>query len=1035
MNPGRWEAIQAAFDAVIELDAPGRATKLASLGSTDPELRATVEALLAADAEVDTRLASLEAPFLSLAPAPDVLGLAGRTVSHFRVLEPLGAGGMGVVYRAEDMRLGRAVALKFLLPHFGVADTAKSRFLREARSAAALDHPNLCTVYEVGESEDGRLFLAMALHGGETLKDRLDREGALPAELAARIAQQIAEGLGCAHAAGIVHRDLKPGNLMVLPDGMVKILDFGLARARDESQSGTSGRWGTAPYMAPEQVLGEAVDARTDLWALGVVLYEMVTGRRPFGEGHEPGLAHAILAEEPVPPSKLAANVPAQLEHVILTLLEKEPSRRFRDVSAVLAALFTPGRPRVRLTRRRVQRLALVGVGAAVIGGLSVSVVRLRGGADAALDPNLVAVAPFDVFDPKLELWREGLVDVLSRNLDGAGPLRTVSPTVVVRRWEGRADPASATDLGRRTGARLVLFGQLLPAKGDSVRLKATLYDVARGSPVDEVEVRDLEANMDHATNSLAVALLGALARTRPLGAVRLGSLGSTALPAIKLYLRAQQFYRVASDDSAIAYAHQALAIDSNFAMAFRLISLATAGPRAIGTPYRLMAGARNHGLAPRESLLVVADSLWGALDNGADAPSPLLGRLFGTLETAVRLYPSDPEVWFQRGEVGFHGATPYAVPLTVAQTFEYFQRAIQLDSAFIPAYGHAVELAQPLRGRQAAHDLLAAELSNASLQALSNHRLLRALLDARAANAAEANRMIDTSPRWAQQAVWLSVRMWTDSDEVALRLARLVAAPHRSVDAYDSWDLGWILPLTLAYRGHLHEALETRWGTRGELSFFAPLLLESAILGLVPHDSATTVFRGWLKSSNPWAGPAAAWWALTGDTTSIWDLARRADSLGRFSVRPMDYLDRPDRWYWQYVVATTRPYLALARHDTGAAIAGFASLPDSLCPRCFFEPFVLAQLLVASGRDQEAAVLLNRELYPPDRMEAPSRGIWALLRGRVQERLGNKEEAIAAYRFVADLWIHADPELQRYVAEAHEGLRRLGAERSVSPP
>src|SRR5688572_20197482 len=166
---------------------------------------------------------------------PDTLGLVGRTVSHFTVRGQLGAGGMGVVYRAQDTRLGRAVALKFLLPQYNFDDVAKARFLREAHSAAALDHPNLCAIHEVGTSEDGWLFLAMPLYPGETLRARLAREGSMPIGDALEVARQIAEGLQAAHAAGVVHRDLKPGNIMLLPDGMVRILDFGLAKARDQS--------------------------------------------------------------------------------------------------------------------------------------------------------------------------------------------------------------------------------------------------------------------------------------------------------------------------------------------------------------------------------------------------------------------------------------------------------------------------------------------------------------------------------------------------------------------------------------------------------------------------------------------------------------------------------------------------------------------------------------------------------------------------------------------------------------------------------
>jgi serine/threonine protein kinase len=184
---------------------------------------------------------------------------------------------MGVVYRANDTRLGRVVALKFLLPHYNLDASAKARFLREAHAAAALDHPNLCTIHEVGTSDEGCLFLAMALYPGETLRDRLARNGSIPLREALDIAPQIVQGLQAAHAAGIVHRDLKPGNVMLLPDGTVRILDFGLAKARDHSRSETGVRFGTVSYMSPEQIRGGNVDGRSDLWSLGVVFYEMLT--------------------------------------------------------------------------------------------------------------------------------------------------------------------------------------------------------------------------------------------------------------------------------------------------------------------------------------------------------------------------------------------------------------------------------------------------------------------------------------------------------------------------------------------------------------------------------------------------------------------------------------------------------------------------------------------------------------------------------------------------------------------------------------
>ena len=227
MNAQRWEEIQASFDEIVELNASNRAARLEMLASSDPELHRALELLLKADASASADLRLIDTAFLLQSDrGPDPLGLTGRTISHFDLREALGAGGMGVVYRAHDTRLGRVVALKFLFPHYNLDASAKARFLREAHAAAALDHPNLCTVHEVGTSDEGWLFLAMTLYQGETLRARLTRDGPILLGEALEITRQIAEGLQAAHAAGIVHRDLKPGNVMLLPDGTVRILSL-----------------------------------------------------------------------------------------------------------------------------------------------------------------------------------------------------------------------------------------------------------------------------------------------------------------------------------------------------------------------------------------------------------------------------------------------------------------------------------------------------------------------------------------------------------------------------------------------------------------------------------------------------------------------------------------------------------------------------------------------------------------------------------------------------------------------------------------
>jgi serine/threonine-protein kinase len=340
VNAERWEQVQVAFNELIELDTSECADRLARLAIGDPELHRALASLLEADGEAEARLAPIDSALLLGASCrSDPLGLVGRTVSHFHLHEALGSGGMGVVYRADDTRQGRAVALKFLLPHHNLNGSARARFLREANAIAMLDHPNLCTVYEFGTSDDGRLFMALALYDGETLRSRLGREGRVSVGDAIDIAQQIAAGLHAAHTAGFVHRDLKPANVMLLNDGGVRILDFGLAKARDQSLSTTSVRLGTVSYMSPEQIRAGDIDGRADLWALGIVLYEMLTGRKPFGGDERVSIADAILRGEPEPPSAYRDDLPDGVDGLVLRLLQKDRTRRYASAEQVLLDL------------------------------------------------------------------------------------------------------------------------------------------------------------------------------------------------------------------------------------------------------------------------------------------------------------------------------------------------------------------------------------------------------------------------------------------------------------------------------------------------------------------------------------------------------------------------------------------------------------------------------------------------------------------------------------------------------------------------
>ena len=266
------------------------------------------------------------------------MSMIGQTISHYRVTGKLGEGGMGVVYKAEDLKLKRQVALKFLRSDVLEDEEHKERFLREAQAAAALDHPNICTVYEIDEA-DGQTFLSMAYLEGETVKEKI-KARPLKLEEALDIAIQTAQGLQAAHEKGVVHRDIKSSNLMVTPQGQVKIMDFGLAQLTDRSKlTKTTASLGTPSYMSPEQAQKSKTDRRTDIWSLGVVVYEMVTGRLPFEREREQAVLYSIVNEEPEVMTAQRVDVPVELDHIVGKAMAKTPAERYQHVDELIVDL------------------------------------------------------------------------------------------------------------------------------------------------------------------------------------------------------------------------------------------------------------------------------------------------------------------------------------------------------------------------------------------------------------------------------------------------------------------------------------------------------------------------------------------------------------------------------------------------------------------------------------------------------------------------------------------------------------------------
>ncbi len=332
MSGEHWERIQLLFDELIELDTGHRGARLELLSRTDPELSDELRSLVDAHERAGDFLNLLGAPPADPTPTSEPVPPLEGT---YTLLREIGRGGMGRVYLAHDPRLDRHVALKLLPGDLRSDPGRNARFLAEARSAAALDHPNVATIYEIGETRDGGLFIAMAYYGEETLRERIAR-GPLPLADALGIAQQIAEGLGAAHERGIVHRDIKPENILITTNGVAKIVDFGIAKIAGHAWTRTGDALGTPHYMAPEQVRGDAVDARADLWALGVVLHEMLTSERPWSGESVAAILHAVLDK---PSAPLPDDVPTGVRRLLDRLLARNLDKRYASAAEVRDAL------------------------------------------------------------------------------------------------------------------------------------------------------------------------------------------------------------------------------------------------------------------------------------------------------------------------------------------------------------------------------------------------------------------------------------------------------------------------------------------------------------------------------------------------------------------------------------------------------------------------------------------------------------------------------------------------------------------------
>ena len=678
----RWARMRELFDRARTVPAAQRDAYLDRV-CDDADLREAVAGLLQAH---DT-LESGRRDFLGVVDEERAAALLGAAVcapdtfqdsalGRYRIIRELGRGGMGVVHLAYDPLLDRQVALKVLPVGLSDDTNANRALAREARAASATDHPNIATVHDVGHTSDGRWFIVMSHYPGVTVRELLGR-GALPPARAAEIARQVAAGLAAAHQAGIVHRDIKPANILVTPDGVVKILDFGIARLASGFADGHAARAGTVAYMSPEQIDDDAVDGRADLWGLGVVLWEMLTGERPFGGADAGAVIRSVRDDHPV----LPASVPPRMCALVHRCLEKDRERRYPDAAGLLEDLQAIERTRARRSRAARLSAAAGAAATAVIGGLVLRGIVAE--EDASPSPLAgIAIMPLATAAPDTALERLGreLVITLSATVGSLTDGGAIDPQAVLAAAHDAERPLGreqAAGLAAQLGAVSVLHGTLVRVGDDSVRLEAALLSLPDLRPIAHTAASAGTGDLVALTDSATLGLVRGLWREGDLPAPSLAGLATSSVPALQYYVDGERALARGDFPDAVTAFEQAFRTDSTFWIAY----WRSLYPRVYdGTPPADLAKV-NAVLAHRADLPVPDQLLVRAM-----TAKRLSARLSAGRDL-TRSFPTYWPGWYEYANTLVHDG-PYA-GTTYEEARVALEQVVRLQPRFTPAWVH----------------------------------------------------------------------------------------------------------------------------------------------------------------------------------------------------------------------------------------------------------------------------------------------------------------------------------------------------------